>query len=441
MSQATTLGARRRWRAVPDRDRVPVPIAMAVFLACYLSWRPSRDIMFTASDMLFLLGGWILLTRKRLPAEPLGPFTAPWLIAFTTMLGGLLIGSVASGSPDRWTIVAIQYMFAWVVLPFLLIGHGHRYTMVLARMLFLGVVAMELVGVIVYSTFNMSFEASRELLGLDFISGSRRLGVFATDANWNGAVIAMTLPFAFYLASKKLIGPIFAVVSIAILVSALAFSASFTAFSASVVAIVIFLTVGAVRPRPWAVLLVLAAGSLVATGEYTPEIFQKRVGDAIETGDINEAGTFTGRVALIADAWEMAGDHLLVGIGVDQDRVVSKLRAPVHNMYLLVLVEGGAAALLGWVGMMLVGLATAISAFRHDRLVAAVALSVLTTFLIISTASPHMYARLWAVPLLVALAVARDASMQADEVAPTSRRRLFATRFRTAHSRLTSAAP
>jgi hypothetical protein len=394
---------------------VPRAIVAAVFLASYLSWRPSLDILFTISDALFLLGACQLMSRRKIPLEPFGALSPLWLGAFATMMTGLLISSLSGSDPSRWLVVASQYAFAWVVLPFLLMGHDRTYTLSLAKALLIGLVVMELIGEVVYFTYRGSFQQARALLGLDFVSGSGRLGVFATDANWNGAAISMALPFSFYLASQRLIRPIVAIASIGILLFGLLLTASFTAFSSTCVAIAMFLVAGAVRPRISIVVAVATLFLVVIQKEIPlPSVFQKRVASAIETGDMSEAGTFDGRVALMQDAWRMAGDHMLVGVGVDQDRIVSQLRAPVHNMYLLVWVEGGLIALAGWICMVAVFVATAITAFRRDRLAGALALSVMTTFLMFSTASPHMYARLWAVPVLLALAIARNAVVDMD---------------------------
>lgn len=394
--------------AIPAERRAPLAVLAAVFLASYLSWRPSADVMFTISDALFLIGGAAMILRGQAPVRPMGPLTAQWIVSFVAMMAGLLIGSMTGADPLRWPIAASQYAFAWMVLPCVLMGHDRRYTLSLAVALLAGVVMMELVGILVYAFYDASYQEMRTVLGQDFISGNRRLGVFATDANWNGAVIALTLPFVFFLASRRVISLPWAIAACAVLLPALVLTASFTAFSSMVLATLVFVATGVVRPRLWMVLLVVALGIGAAqSGVQMPDVFQKRVGDAIVSGDINEAGTFDGRVVLMEDAWRRAGDHLLIGLGVDQDRVVSKLHAPVHNMYLLIWVEGGLLALAGWLGMVLAFLSTAIRAFRHDRLASALALSVLATFLIFSSASPHMYARLWAVPVLIALAIAR----------------------------------
>jgi O-antigen ligase len=390
---------------------MPVALVGAVFLASYLSWRPSIDIMFTAADALFLVAAGLLAASRRIPLQPFGALTPLWLIAFATMMTGLLIGSLLGNDPFRWFVVAAQYCFSWVVLPYLLLGHARRPTHRLVVALLVGIVAMETVGIVVYFTYTGSFEEARRMLGLDFLSGGGRLGAFATDANWNGAAIAMALPFAYFLAGKGLIKARLLIVVLGILLCALLLTASATAFGSVLVGIVIFAVAGAVRPRVWAMVAAIALIGVAAESQFgLPRVFEKRVGSALENGDITEAGTFGGRVALIKDAWNLVNDHMLVGVGVDQHRVVSKLRAPVHNMYLLIWVEGGLLALIGWLGMIAVAVITAFIACRDDRLAGALALSVLATFVLFSTASPHMYARLWATPALLAIAIARNAA-------------------------------
>ncbi|MDX3909585.1 MAG: O-antigen ligase family protein [Sphingobium sp.] len=395
--------------------RAPFLILAAIFLAPYLSWRPSLDILFTISDACFLLGAAQLVVRQYIPLQPFGVLSPVWLIAFVLMMAGLLVSSLFGNDPLRWPIVAIQYSFAWMVLPFLLMGHGNGETHRLARALLAGVVLMELAGVIVYFTFQGSFEQARSILGFDFISGSGRLGAFVTDANWNGATIAMALPFTFYLRARRLINAWQAILATAILFFALMLSASVTAFGSALAAMLIFVIAGGVRVKAYTLLALAVVSIALAPGELgLPSIFQKRVANALESGDFAQAGTFKGRVALMDGAWHRVGDHILLGAGVDQDRVVSGQNAPVHNMYLLLWVEGGFIALAGWITMMSIFLLVALAALRRDRMAGALCLSVLATFLLFSTASPHMYARLWAVPVILALAIARTAGGPLD---------------------------
>src|SRR3546814_16856122 len=108
---------------------------------------------------------------------------------------------------------------------------------------------------------------------------------------------------------------------------------------------------------------------------------------------------------LIREAWGIVEDTMIVGLGVEQYRTISFADTPVHNMYLLLWAEGGLLALLGWLLLMTISALVAIGVYQYDRQAAALGLSVLATFLIFSTASPHMYARVWLVPLMLALTV------------------------------------
>lgn len=406
----TTVAPGRQAVFAQTDVRAPMLIIVAIFLAPYLSWRPSLDILFTISDACFMLGAAQLVMRQRLPLQPFGVLSPVWLAGFVAMMAGLLVSSLFGNDPTRWPVVALQYSFAWVVLPFLLMGHGNIETHRLARGLLTGVVLMELVGIIVYFTFQGSFEQARTILGLDFISGSGRLGVFVTDANWNGATVAMALPFTFYLRARRMIAAWQAIFASVVLLFALMLTASVTAFGSAVAAMILFVLAGGVRPKLYTFIALAAVSLLLAPSEYgMPSIFQKRVASALESGNISQAGTFKGRVALMDSAWHRVGDHMVLGVGVDQDRVVNGQGAPVHNMYLLLWVEGGFIALAGWVTMMSIFLVVAFAALRRDRLAGALALSVFATFLLFSTASPHMYARLWAVPVILALAIAQHA--------------------------------
>jgi O-antigen ligase len=146
---------------------------------------------------------------------------------------------------------------------------------------------------------------------------------------------------------------------------------------------------------------------LVAMGaiKSLPDAFQRRVAAAIESGDVSTAGTYVGRRALIDEAWEMTDRTALVGIGVDQYRVDSEDRMPVHNMYLLVWTEGGMFALIGWLMMMTLPIILSLYCLGRDRGTAGLGLAVTFVFIAFSMASPHMYSRSWSVPLIIAMAV------------------------------------
>lgn len=385
-------------------------LSAGVFLAPYLAWRP-LEIMFTSSDALFCIAVVFLGIGQALTPRPFGALTPLWLIGFVVMVTGLLIGSVANGEPLRWGIAAAQYGFALVILPALLIGHGLERTYRLARIMLAGLVIMESFGILIY--FLGPDIIDHHNIGPGFISGSQRLGVYLMDANWNGAFIAMVLPFVLYLHGKRQLAGWQAVVAGGVLVEGLLLAASVSALACAVFGVGAMIAVGGRRLKIWPVAIGLAAVSLYfIAGGPLPRAFSVRVAPAIDNADIGAAGTFNGRFSLMQEAWQMVGDTMVVGLGVDQYRVVSATGAPVHNMYLLLWTEGGLLALFGWVMLLAILVVAALMAYRRDRVTAALALAVITAVLASSTASPHMYARLWFVPLLIAMAFVFECANQ-----------------------------
>jgi O-antigen ligase len=400
---ANTTMLRAHSAETPATRFAMIGLAGGVFFAAYLTWRPF-EVMFTLSDALFCVAAVGLAIGNGLHLRPFGALTPWWLLAYITMVSGLLVGTIANGEPLRWSVAAAQYGFAMIVLPCLLIGHGADRTLWLAKIMLAGVVAMEAFGIGVYFLSSGGYE-DHQRLGIDFISGSRRLGAFPGDANWNGAYIAMCLPFIVYLHGKRQLPGWLALIAAAVLIEGLLLSASVSAILSATVAVAATLVVGWRRLPIWP----FAAGAAgivvyVAAGLPLPQAFGNRVAPAIGSGSIDSAGTFSGRYDLMREAWQMVGDTTFVGIGFDQFRQVSMHGAPVHNMYLLLWSEGGTLALFGWLAMIGMLVAGAIAVMRLDRMTSALALSVVAVFAVSSNASPHMYARLWMVPVAMAMA-------------------------------------
>ncbi len=393
------------WIAGALRRMGVIAIGVGVFLAAYVNWRID-NAFFTASDGFFLLGAVLLLCGGGFRLNPFRGATTYWLVAFTLMLFGLFIGSVVNGDPICWLIAALQYSFSFVLLPHLLVANDRSdgHLIFFSKILIAGMVCMELFGILVYYGYDGSYE-DYQRISKNFITGGHRLGAFLGQANWNAAVISLVLPFVLYLGAKKRISILTACVCSGVLGFGLVLSASFTGFVSAVAVLVVYFLVGGTKYAFRIIIgMGIAAAILFYSGFQLPEVFRARVGDAIETGDLNQAGTYTDRMDLIREAWRMVDHTMIVGLGVDQYRVVSAIEAPVHNMYLLLWAEGGLLALIGWLMLMTIAMLSAVQAFRYDRQTAALGLSVLTSFLIFSTASPHMYARVWLVPLVLALA-------------------------------------
>src|SRR3546814_13278685 len=83
------------------------------------------------------------------------------------------------------------------------------------------------------------------------------------------------------------------------------------------------------------------------SGYQLPTVFQDRVANALETGNLDDAGPFTDRAKLISAAWALSEHTIFAGLGVDRFRVWTPWGQPVHNIFLLILTERRVAALIG----------------------------------------------------------------------------------------------
>lgn len=407
VSSATLMSSRI---AVPSPRRAlgslgAIVILGAAFLAPYTTWRVVPGLLFTISDALFCLGALLYLASRNLNTRSFGDLTPVWLTGFAMLSMGLLIGSTVNGDGMRWAIVGAQYAFAFILVPMLMIATTHGAAIRQAKAVLAGVVAMELFGIILYYRLEGSYEAAKRF-GPEFITGEHRLGAFMADANWNAAMIAMSVPLVLYLQRTRHIGTALAALSFTILLIALLFTGSFTGFIAAVTSVALFFLIcGSKRSIRLILVLIMVSTAIVASGVALPSAFEKRVAGALQNQDLSQAGTFSGRLDLINEAWTIVDDTALVGIGADQYRVVSRSRAPVHNIFLLLWAEGGLIAMVGWIVMTLVPLALAIRAIARDRIAGGLGLAVFTSFLIFSMAAPHMYSRSWGVPLFAALGI------------------------------------
>lgn len=380
-----------------------VMLVAGAFFAAYQDFRPF-EILFTYSDIFFIVGGFILLLERGINLRPFGSFSPLWFMFVGLLLTALLISSVFNGVVDRWPVVASQYAFAYLILAIILVTREPGRWRALALAFLAGIVVMEIVTFAYYFYYGGDYDKLTQLFTHRFVTGAGRVGSFVGNPNYHAALIACTLPFLYYFTAKRWVPRWLAAVTLGVLVTALVYTASNTGLAAAVLVTIIFIAAGRIRLRPayFAAAAVAVLGFIVS-GAPLPRAFEARVAPALATGNIEEAGTFLGRADLIKEAWDIADETLLLGLGVDQYREVSRDRIPVHNSYLLLWTEGGFPALIGWLGIISVLGACGIFALRQRPLDAALSLSVLSVFCIFSIASPHMYARIWMVPVLLAV--------------------------------------
>lgn len=383
-------------------------LTVAVFFSGYHEVRLSF-INLTLADICFLVALVAFFSHGMINTVPFGLLTPLWLTALSLMLGGLFFSSLLYGDLSRWIVIALQYLVAFFFIPIVLTAQSRATVQRLALIFVMGVTTMEAIGALVAMVFTHS--TAPAIFSGEFLTGTGRLGAFAGEANWNGMLISGAFTILYYCLRERLAPRWMLVIAGGILAWGLLLTASFTAFLATttVTAFTLLLLGGRYLMRG---IITIAVGIaiFVASGAPLPATFSKRVGGAIASGDISQAGTYTGRVELIKEAWALAEKTTLVGVGADEFRNISVLQQPVHNLYLLIYTEGGLPAFMGLLGLLGLMLGMAIQGIRIRRSEGVLALTVIAVFLIYTISSPHMYARFYLMPSMLALSLlfARD---------------------------------
>lgn len=355
----------------------------------------------TVADVALFAAAAIYLGQRRFNLIPFGALTPMWLLGLGAMLGGLFVSSAVNDDLLRWLDIGSQYTVAFYLVPALLMAVDTRFAQRLVIIYVAGIVASEIVGILSFFYLTPSQTA---FLSPGFIAPNHRIGAMAGEPNPNGATIAFALSMLLYAWRKSLVSLKAVIPTSIILLWGLLLSASATGAFAAVISVSMSLAVmGFGRLMKVGLVVVIAAGLYLGSGAPVPQEFQKRVGTAIVTGDVTKAGTFEGRAGLIVEAWGQTDKHLLIGMGADKYRDFSAYGQPVHNLHLLIWNEGGALAYLGLLLMLAMMGILALAGLREKRKEAAMALPVVTVFLIYTMSIPHMYSRFWVLPVFVAL--------------------------------------
>ncbi|WP_299147626.1 hypothetical protein [uncultured Tateyamaria sp.] len=392
-------------------SQVETWLVLAVVFLAPMNFLRLPNVYVTASDIMALFALAAMTFRQRMPLKFFGEATSFWIASLILLQTGLLIGSLVNGDPRDGLIGFAQYGFSMFLLPVLICNRPLEETLGLIKAF-----VLSLVVIMAHGAYVVHYTPD----DLRFMSYSGRLTSLIERENAAGTLAALAIVYAFFLAYVGRLRVVTFGTCIVVLVYGLMLTASNTGFflaGIGVIALAVF--TGSLRLMGW----VLGVGfvALIVTllfGEaILPEIFVRRVMATLTTGDITAAGTFTGRMALISEAMGIARDTLFVGLGIDQYRVVSLHGAPVHNTYLLLLTEGSLMALLGLMGLFVTGIFLSWRALQYPqtRLLGGASVTVLLMFALAMNGFAHVYARFWAVPFILALALSAAAvSARAD---------------------------
>ncbi len=362
----------------------------------------SGTINLTLSDILLSVIVVTMLYRGEINSRPFGNLTVFWFLGLVLMLMGLLIGTVINGSVDRWLLVGGQYLFAFFLMPMVLMGQQISLTRNFPALFVIGIAVSQLIGISASLIFDSADTTG--LMGDGFLTGNGRLGAMTGEPNPNAAMIAYSLPMLIYSVRKGIMPLGISLICGILLIWGLLASGSFTGFVAAIIAISVYLAISGVGLFFRALLLgAIALGLFLVSPLPLPSAFEERVAGAITTGDLNQAGTYTDRSALIEEAWQMADDNVFIGLGVDQLRKKNSHATPVHELHLLIWNEGGIMAFAGLITILLTMVAAACLAIARSRPEGAMILAVILVFNVYTVSIPHMYSRAWILPVLLAL--------------------------------------
>lgn len=374
---------------------------LAVFLSPMNNLRVP-GIYFTATDGVAVIALSIMLVSGQLPRRPFEACTSIWMSGFLLLGAGLMLGSLAHGSAVDLVTILLQYSVSLIALPLLLAGRSRPQVLILLRLLMYSITFVMLFGI-----WLIHFVPHPPI---QFVTRSGRLQSLVERENECAALGAIAVILLVYFWQNGRVR----MIEMLIVLPALLYGIMLTGSNTGILVlgagvILLIVMTGSVRSLAMLVVAGMAVTFLINfnDGILLPEVFRNRVLNGAVSGDLSQSGTFSDRVILIQEAFQLASDYLVVGMGADQYRHVSSFNLPVHNTYLLLLCEGGIMALTGVVLLLLTGIPAAIAALGRSptRSDGALTLTILLIYALVLNTFPHFYARFWNVPLILALAL------------------------------------
>lgn len=397
-------------------DQLEFVLAVAAIFLAPANFLRLPSVYITLGDVLLFACFALLLLRRAVPIRPLDSSTPIWIVGIMLLVGGLLVSSVVNGDPQRGIIVSAQYFTAYFILPLVILQRPLWQISILVKVFVLSIFIMGLHGIYLIHIDGEIYTR--------FVSGSGRLRSFVERENECASLFAMTFPLLFWLLGMKYIRHTTFWICFAIFGYGIMLTGSNTGLLGMMYACfyIILTSLSSLRrlililggATTLVLLLSFVGDSLVRT--VLPPVFQQRVLGALQSGDLDQAGTFTERYELILEALEMVENTILLGVGADQYRFFSEMGYAVHNAYLLIWAEGGLFAMIGFVLIILAGLSIIPGAIRRKGSWEAgiCTFSSASLFALLVNAVPHVYGRFWAVPLFLGIAVSLVQSQNTD---------------------------
>jgi O-antigen ligase len=380
-----------------------IVVYTGVFLVPFANLRQPQ-VFFTLSDLFFCLSLIILVISGRIPNRPLEGATPAWLLAFTLLFVGIMAGSLLRGSPERGLIVTAQYLFSYLILLVVLVRRDPGEAYRLAAVFLAAIVLVDIHGI--YTFYAVGYVPGE---GKGVVTGGNRLATVLRNPNLAAAMNALAMPILLYFWASGRTRVFVALPVISIFLFTIVLTSSNSGLILATISLAVFATFIMTTRLLLRMMIALAVVGVAfmsfGGADLLPKTFHKRVLAAVTSGDASEAGTLISRTKLIEEAFDVISEEqiVIVGLGADQFRERSVQEAPVHNLYLLLWVEGGLLALTGWIMFSGVGVLLwfAIRGAGGDKYALAAVATTVVVFLTIAMFNPHMYARYWTAPVFL----------------------------------------
>jgi hypothetical protein len=385
-------------------DKLELILAcITAFLAPINAARLS-DIYITLADFSAVLCLIVILANRGVPKRMFGALTGLYVLGLLMFCMALLLSSIINGDPTRGIIGVGQYVLAYLVFPVVLLRRTHKEAWFIG-FCFLGSIAVICLHGIAITTFD--FGTSER-----FLSITGRLRGLVERENELGGLLGMSVPLVLVLIKTKWMPFYTAWVLFFMVLYTTMLTGSNTGMACFILGLLgtVLMNTKVVQNLFYLLCGVIVVALIITTfgSSIFPDIFEERVLAFFKSNDIEEVGTLTGRLDLIVDSLSLAESYLFIGMGFDQFRENSSHGAPVHNVILLILNEGGVFALLGFLILLVAILGQAsLVVFRTQSLNAgAFFLATVITFAFVISGLAHVYARFLVLPWVVTMGIA-----------------------------------
>ncbi|WP_140321994.1 O-antigen ligase family protein [Oceanobacillus rekensis] len=318
------------------------------------------NILFTISDFLFLLTIFYLFIIKGfyfnkqvlLYYSPL--FFGVFLIVF-----GHSVSVIINGFSDDLITEPLQYLFVYLLLPFILISANEDTILRSIKAYVWGISLVILIGAILL-LFLPDVYKTLESHGI-FI-GISRMGSFL-GANGLAKTVALSIPLLFLIRKIGLIKKItFYFFSIIFLIGIL-LSSSYGGSIAAIISLIVTFSLNFLISKKKNIILdllkyfiylllfiVVFSFFLYLDNKLEWNLtsgFQERIINVLVSQEVNEAGSYLIKLDLMRDAIEIISQNPIIGMGPGNYLEQSIYSQNVHNAYLGLWVESGLFSIVG----------------------------------------------------------------------------------------------